>query len=104
MVTVSHESDRVLGPRSSYAKLTLSISPHDSFVFESRAKWPEENYDRWVLDGILDALFGLDHKPPIAARFVLQEVGWHPVNSAPIEYYRAAKAIVRSVIFGSEAG
>jgi hypothetical protein len=104
MMTVDHEYNRVVGPRSIYAKVSLSISPNDVFAFESMARWPDENYDRFVLDGILDALFGWDYKPPVAARFVLQEVGWHPVNSAPIAYYRAAKIIVRSMLVGSDEG
>jgi hypothetical protein len=76
----------------------LSLAVADSFVFESRAQWPEDNYDRWVLDGVLDALFGWDHKPLLGMRVVLEEVGWDPVNSAPIAYYRAAKIVVRSAL------
>ena len=102
-VTVSHECNHVTGPRSIYAKVTLSISPCEVFEFDSTAKWPEENYDHFVLDGILDALFGCDHTPMLAARFVLQEVAWHPVNSAPIAYYRAAKIIVKSLLIGQNA-
>jgi hypothetical protein len=102
MGTVNYEYNRVVGPRSLFAKVSLSISPHDSFAFESKARWPEENYDTWVIDGILDALFGWDHKYPLGARFVLEEVGWHSVYSAPIAYYRAAKIIVRSVLVGSD--
>ena len=97
-ITVTHEINRITGPRSIYAKVTLSIFPHDSFAFESKVQWPEENYDRFVLDGILDGVFGWDLKPPLAARFVLQEVGWHSVNSAPIAYYQVSKTIVRSVL------
>jgi hypothetical protein len=84
IVTACHEYERVLGPRSMYARVSLAICTSDAFVFESQADWPEENYDRWVLDGVLDALFGWDSKPMLGARVVLQEVGWHPVNSAPI--------------------
>ena len=98
------EYNWVTGPRSIYAKVTLSICSHDQFVFESRAQWPEENYDHWVVDGILDALFGWDHKPMLAGRFVLLEIGWHPVNSAPIAYYRAAKTAVRSALLGAQEG
>lgn len=100
MVTVGHEYERVLGPRSMYAKVSLSICTSEVFAFESRAQWPEENYDRWVLDGILDSLFGWDSKPVLGARVVLEDVGWHPVNSAPIAYYRAAKIAVRSALEG----
>lgn len=104
MITVSYEYNRVVGPRSIYAKVSLSISPNEVFAFESKARWPQENYDLWVLDGILDALFGSDHKPPLSARFVLEEVGWHSVQSSPMAYYRASKIIVRSVLVGVENG
>ena len=98
MVTVSHEYSRVTGPRSIYASVTLSVSANEDFAFESRAHWPEANYDHWVLNGILDALFGHDHKPVLGVRVVLTDVGWHSVNSAPIAYYRAAKIAVRSAL------
>src|SRR6516165_722888 len=84
IVTVSHEYTRVLGPRSMYAKVTLSISANESFTFESKVTWPGENYDHHVLDGILDALFGWTWKPLLAGRFVLSNIGWHDVHSAPI--------------------
>jgi hypothetical protein len=102
IITVAHECNTVVGPRSIFARVKLSLCSNDSFVFESRVRWPEENYDRWVLDGVLDALFGVDNKPPLGVRVVLLEAGWDPVNSAPIAYYRAAKIAVRSALAGGD--
>src|SRR5262245_11890255 len=100
IVTVAHECNAVVGPRSIFGQVRLSLCSNDSFVFESRARWPSENWDRWVLDGVLDVLFGSDHRPTLGVRVVLEEVGWDPVNSAPVAYYRAAKIAVRSALAG----
>lgn len=98
--TVGYEYELVVGPKSLYGKVRLSVSPNHAFLFESKALWPQENWDDWVVDGILDALVGSDYQPFLAARFVLLEIGWHAVNSAPIAYYRAAKRAVRSLLDG----
>jgi hypothetical protein len=102
LVTVGYEYERVVGPRSVYGRVSIVVSPCETLEFESRVKWPDgANYDQMVLDGILDALVGWGYRP-IVARFELAEIGWHPVNSAPIAYYRAAKRAVRSLL--TEAG
>jgi hypothetical protein len=98
MSTVTYEYDRIVGPRSIYGKVVLAIEPADTFLYKSSARWPEDNYDPWVIDGILDALFSTQHKPLIGARFELKEIDWHPVNSAPIAYYWAARNAVTGVL------
>jgi Elongation factor G, domain IV len=99
IVTVTHEFDRVVGPRSVYAKVTLSISPNDTFVFESKVRWPDEcDWDSWVIDGIIDALIGCQYETPLAARFELRQIAVHPVNSSPMAFYWAAKGAVNSVL------
>ena len=100
--TISHEFNHIAGPRSVYAKVVLTLEPAESFEFASAVRWPDGNFDDWVVDGILDALFCLQHRPAIAARFRLQEVGWHPVNSAPIAYYWAAKNAVAGYLTSRE--
>lgn len=106
MVTVGYEYNRAVGPRSLYAKVSILVTPSDEFVFESKARWPDTgNHDDLVLDGILDALFGWE-RGLLVARFVLEDVGYHPVHSAPIAYYRAAKRAVHSLLLeqGTQQG
>ena len=98
MVTIGDEYNRVVGPRSIYAKVGIQITPCDEFLFESAVQWPDAgNHDDLVLDGILDALVGWE-RGLLVARFALVEVGYHPVHSAPIAYYRAAKRAVQSLL------
>jgi hypothetical protein len=100
--TVSYEYNRVVGPRSIYAKVVLCAGPAESFSFKSEVRWPAENLDDWVVDGILDALFCVQHRPLLGAEFRLTEVGYHPVHSAPIAYYWAAKNAVLSHLSARE--
>lgn len=105
MVTLTHEFDRAVGPRSVYARVTLSVSPNDTLIFESKARWPDGcDWDGWVIDGIIDALIGCQHKPLLAARFELQEVVVHPVNSSPMAFYWAAKGAVSAVLLQLRQG
>jgi hypothetical protein len=102
MCTVSHEFNRALGPRSSYGKVVLSIYPSETFSFTSAVQWPDENWDNWVIDGILDAIFCVQHRPLLGVAFRLLEIGYHPVNSAPIAYYWAAKNAVTGFLSSRE--
>jgi hypothetical protein len=102
--TVTQEYTEVRGPRSIYGKVVIGIQPADDFTFVSSATWPSENYEAWVIDGILDALFCVQHKPLLGARFDLKEIGWHPVNSAPIAYYWAAKNAVAGMLASQRFG
>src|SRR5258708_7775605 len=63
---IAYEYNRVVGPRSVYARVKIAIEPHDSFLFVSRVKWPDGSYDDLVMDGILDALVGWGYKLPVA--------------------------------------
>jgi translation elongation factor EF-G len=96
--TVSHEFNRFLGPRSRFARVALSVEPADEFEYRSKVDWPFDNYDEWVIDGILDALIGAQHRPLIGATFTLIDVGYHPVDSSPIAFYLAAKSAVASLL------
>ena len=99
MSTVTYECNRIVGARSIYGKVVIAIEPADTFLFLSSVQWPSgDNCDQWVIDGILDALFCTRHKPMVAARFELKEIAWHPVNSAPIAYYWAAKNAIAGIV------
>jgi hypothetical protein len=98
LATVGYEYERVVGPRSIYGRVSIRVSSCATLEFESRVKWPDgDNYDQMVLDGILDALSGWGYRF-VVARFELLEIGWHPVYSSPIGYYRAAKRAIRSLL------
>ena len=98
MVTIGYEYNRVVGPRSIYARVSILVTPSDDFVFESSVQWPGMgNHDDLILDGILDALFGWEFGL-LVARFELVDVGYDPVHSAPIAYYWAAKRAVHSLL------
>jgi hypothetical protein len=74
MITVSHEYDRVVGPRSIYAKVSLSIWPNEVFAFESKAHWPQENYDQWVLVwGAIGAIVSSIYVCLVSPRHVLAD-------------------------------
>jgi hypothetical protein len=96
---VGYEYNSCVGPRSIYGRVVLSIARSQSFAFASKVEWPAGlgNQEELVLDGILDALFGRQREL-LVARFELEEIGYHPVNSAPIGYYWAARRIVESVL------
>jgi hypothetical protein len=87
-----------IGPRYIYGALTLAAQPADTFAFISAVTWPEDNYDSYVLDGILDVLVPFDIQPLLGATFVLQAIEWHDVDSAAVGYYRAAKEATRQIL------
>jgi len=98
MVTVGYEYNRVVGPRSIYAKVSILVMPSEEFQFASSVRWPGiGNHDELVLDGILDALFGWEFGL-LVARFELKDVGYDAVHSAPIAYYWAAKRAIQTLL------
>src|SRR5262245_5642702 len=99
MYDIGYEYNRIVGARSVFGRVKLSIEPNDVFSFRSKVTWPSGNHDDMVLDGILDALVGWEYKLPVA-QFSLVDIGWHPIHSAPIAYYWAAKRAVSSWLIG----
>jgi hypothetical protein len=98
MVTIGYEYKRVVGPRSIYAGVSILVTPNDEIEFETKPDWPGKRRDEpMIFDGILDALVGWEYGL-LVARFTVVEVGYDPVNSAPIAYYWAAKRAVQSLL------
>jgi hypothetical protein len=78
--------------------------PAESFSFSSKAKWPtSDNYESDVLDGVLDALVGSGFYLCLGVSIILEEMGWHDVDSAPVAYYEAARQTILSYLSGVTA-
>jgi hypothetical protein len=89
--------------RANYGRVRLSATPAGSFSFRSEASWPAESYEGYVLRGILEALASLGAGPEFGAEFVLEEVGWHPVDSSAEGYYLAAKQATEQILMDAAA-
>ena len=90
-VVVSHEYKKHLGARSLYAKVVISAKSAEEFSFISKAKWQNEDYTQAVFEGLLDVLFSYYRAPILKGAFVLEEIGWHDIDSAEIAFYRSAR-------------
>jgi hypothetical protein len=102
--TVEETFTRILGPRSAFARITLSGEPAACFEFHSEAVWPHEmqEYDAAVVDGLLDELLATDLGPVVTRiRFVLREIGWHDVDSSPNAFYQVARMAARKIVEGN---
>jgi hypothetical protein len=92
---------RALGGRGQFAVVHLRGEPADSFSFTSVAEWPVPNndYSVAVLDGILDELYGVDLGYVAArARFTLEKIEWHAVDSCAVAFYHAARGAAREIL------
>jgi hypothetical protein len=92
---------KVYGPRSDFAVLELTGEPYPEFEFRSKVEWPEEaeGYNTVVLDGILDELLAANLGPSvIRARFTLETIEWHAVDSSQRAFYFAARDGVRQIL------
>ncbi len=87
--------------RGLYGKVVVVGFPATNFEFKSKAIWINESYDKAVRKGILDELknHGLDSN--FGGRFVLQEIGWHEVDSCEVAYYEAARKATEEILFKS---
>ncbi|MHB8974777.1 MAG: hypothetical protein ACYC3X_30495 [Pirellulaceae bacterium] len=97
---VSHVFKRALGGRGQYAGLTVRFEPADDFSLDFRVQWPEnevaELYEHCVMDGVLDELLTQEIGFVVTRlRVHVLAIEWHPVDSAPIAFYFAARGAVR---------
>jgi len=85
-----------------YAKLTISAEPADSFSFCSDAAWAteadREEFEPYVLDGILDLLMVGPSDPILGVRIVLESAITRPVESNGASFYLAARAATQEII------
>lgn len=98
--TVEVEHKRALGGRGEYAKIVLRASPAESFAFTSAVDWPDgDDYDQYVLDGLLDQILADDVGPAYARiAFSLESIAWHEIDSCGRAFYAAARKAVSEVI------
>jgi hypothetical protein len=85
-----------------YGSVHLSASPALSFSFRSMATWPHESYESFVRSGVLDGLAASGFGPDFGAEFVLEEVGWHDIDSCGVGYYNAAKQATVEILMKSK--
>jgi hypothetical protein len=68
-----------------------------------RIHGPRSSFERAVLDGILDELLTDDSGYLVTkARFTLQVIGYHQVESCPAAFYLAARAAVSKIVDGNK--
>ena len=92
---------KIYGPRGDFGKVLISARPASEFSFDSNAQWDsdEDNYDEYVLEGILDELFTRGLAPaPLLTAFTLERIWWHPVDSSANAFYFAARDAVDAIL------
>lgn len=92
---------KIYGPRADFGKVLISARPAEAFSFDSNAQWDSEqdNYDEFVLEGILDELFTRGLAPvPLLTAFTLDQIWWHPVDGSANAFYFAARDAIDSIL------
>jgi hypothetical protein len=105
---VAFTHKRALGPRGEFGGITLRVEPAESFLFESKAVWPESEvaaaYVESVLDGVIDELLARDVEPYVTKlRVTVLSVEWHAIDSCQRAFYFAARGAIRRGL-GLEGG
>jgi hypothetical protein len=101
--TVEEKHVRIIGPKGEYGWLRMTGAPSSDFAYRSNVEWPggevAEWYETAVLDGILDELLAAGPGMVVLdATFTLEAIKWHPVDSCPVAFYRAARAAIRGIL------
>ncbi len=98
--SVSEKYLRITGPRCLYGEIVLRAAPSQTFEFKSEVTWPYpgDNYDNYVLEGILDTLLSDNLRYVLGASFVLEQIKWHEVDSCAIAYYHAARQATEKIL------
>ena len=81
-----------------YGRVKISATPAPSFSFDSEASWPAESYEGAVRRGVIDGLAEAGMGSEFGAKFVLEEIDWHEVNSCESGYYHAAKQATGEIL------
>jgi hypothetical protein len=89
-----------LGPRSESAGVSLRLSTHYRYEFESTVDWPNEDYTGAVERGVRDGLNEAGFDPDLGIRVLLEDVEHDVVDSCERSFYVAARsaAMSRAVI------
>lgn len=82
--------------------------PAKNFTFDFKTRTEEfQDFDQemelFILDGILDVIFGIFMHPALGVKFTLEEIVYHPVNSSAIAYYICAHEATKQILGVNEA-
>jgi hypothetical protein len=98
VLSVSFSYSRAFGPRSVSGDVTLFISGGlERPRFSSEVAWPHDDYEKFVIDGIADAMYEFANAP-IGLDVRLTGVGWHEVYSCGSGFYFAAREAMLSAL------
>jgi hypothetical protein len=90
-VLVTFEYSRHMGPKFVHGGVSLRFDSSQPYSFESRVRWPADNYDAHVRAAVESVLLErcgvLD-----MCRVVLESIAWHEVDSCALGFERAARA------------
>jgi translation elongation factor EF-G len=100
--TVDEKYFVCLGPRNQFAFVVLTGEPWETFEYRSKAEWPLDaaGNERTVLNGILDELLTNYANGYLVtkARFTLDAIKYHEVDSSPNAFYKAARMAVKKIV------
>jgi hypothetical protein len=105
---VTEEWQRFTG-REHYAKVTLAGYPAKEFSLESlpsswRSEAERQEYEPYVLDGVLGELFVGPHEPIVGIRVVVEATVTHASASNGNAFFQAAKRATERLLSGPGGG
>jgi translation elongation factor EF-G len=102
LVIFEGKFQRIYGPRADFAHVVLSFEPASDFVYVSEAEWPmdEERCNSAIIEGILDVLTSSFQEYWYTnIKVTLKEIKFHPVDSSPRAFYKAARNAAEKLVF-----
>jgi hypothetical protein len=108
MREVSFTHKRASGPRGEFGGITLRVEPAEVFSFSSTVTWPADeiaaDYNKSVLDGVIDELIARDVEPYVTLlRVTALSIEWHHIDFCQRAFYFAARGAIRRGL-GLEGG
>jgi hypothetical protein len=102
--TVKYSYHKIFGPTTRTAEVVLTGKPAEKFSFTSQVNWPEtpDACNECVLEGILDILISSDFNPTLGVSFILEDIRWHEIESAPFAFYHAAREATKQILWIDE--
>lgn len=101
-VAAEGKMQRIYGPRADFAYVSLYLEPSDEFLYIDEAEWPadEERCSLAVMEGVIDALTGsFQEYWYINVKVTLKEIKYHPVDSSPRSFYKAARNAIEKLVY-----
>lgn len=101
-VLVEGKMQRIYGPRADFAYVTLYLEPSTVFSYHDEVEWPadEERCSPAVMEGVIDGLIcSFQEYWYINIKVTLKEIKYHPVDSNPRAFYKAARNAIEKLVF-----